>query len=59
MDQKPLPHNADELRADIEGLVKESERLKAVAAANAEQGRILAQRIEETRRLMLPKGSQT
>jgi len=39
MRETPLPHNAEQLRAEIDGLVKESERLKRAAAMNAEQAK--------------------
>ena len=54
MDEKPLPHDADQLRTDIEGLVKESERLKIVAAENAERAKVLAHRIEDAKRQISP-----
>jgi hypothetical protein len=55
MRETPLPHNANQLRADIDGLVKVSERLKQAAAMNAEQAKILARRIEEARRELSPQ----
>ena len=54
MRETPLPHNADQLRAAIDGLVKESERLKQAAAINAEHAKVLARRIEEARRELYP-----
>ena len=57
MRHDPLPHDADQLRADIDGLIKESERLKKLAAVNAEQAQILARRIEEAKRELTPKKS--
>jgi len=57
MEENPLPHNADQLRADIDGLVKVSERLKEAAAVNAERARILARRIEEAQRELTLRNS--